>query len=307
MKTQVLAFFINLPKSKSDQFNKAFQLYRKCPGKSLAQEGFYNRAGFSPNNLETILYDLKKLAGVSDSEIRNAKAKGIKVDKTFTKDELKQAVKSFKTLSENDKERIEASKKALLKEFGATNAEEVFTKAPDFVKEEFKLKDEFPFLKEDDCPDEFYILVGKKFNHYDAYVAAHKDLLVTISDTENDADPIALTQEEINALARKAVENFVVNQQIWEELNHYKETGKVLGKHPVFVEYKLKEKVDNLTVEEVTKRVSLLDSYIRRDTKKLEKAQKAKNKADIEKFEAKVLEWQTELKMIKKKFNFKDE
>tara|TARA_R110002126_G_scaffold39767_3_gene117644 strand:- start:5412 stop:6290 length:879 start_codon:yes stop_codon:yes gene_type:complete len=292
MKTQVLAFFIHLPKSKSDQFNKAFQLYRKCPGKSLAQEGFYNRAGFSPNNLETILYDLKKMAGVSDSEIRNAKAKGIKIDKPIT---------------ESQKESIEASKKAILKEFGATNKEEVFTKAPDFVKEEFKLKDEFPFLKEEDCPDEFYILVGKKFNHYDAYVAAHKDLLVTIPDTEEDAAPIPLTQEEINTLAKKAVENFVVNQQIWDELNHYKETGKVLGKHPVFVEYKLKEKVGNLTVEDVTKRVSLLDGYIRRDTKKLEKAQKSKNKADIEKFEAKVLEWQTELKMIKKKFNFKDE
>lgn len=292
MKTQVLAFFIDLPKSKSDQFNKAFQLYRKCPGKSLAQEGFYNRAGFSPNNLETILYDLKKLVGVSDSEIRNAKAKSIKVDKPIT---------------DSQKQSIESAKKELIKEVGATNAEEVFTKAPDFVKEEFKLKDEFPFLKEEDCPDEFYILVGKKFNHYDAYVDACKDLLVTIPDTEEDVDPISLTQEEINALAKKAVENFVVNQQIWDELNHYKETGKVLGKHPVFVEYKLKEKVDSLTVEDVTKRVTLLDSYIRRDTKKLEKAQKAKNKADIEKFEAKVLEWQTELKMIKKKFNFKDE
>jgi hypothetical protein len=292
MKTQVLAFFINLPKSKSDQFNKAFQLYRKCPGKSLAQEGFYNRAGFSPNNLETILYDLKKLAGVSDSDIRNAKAKGIKVDKPIT---------------ESQKESIEASKKAIVNEFGATNAEEVFTKAPDFVKQEFKLKDEFPFLKEEDCPDEFYILVGKKFNHYDAYVEAHKDLLVTIPDTEEDAAPIPLTQEEINALAKKAVENFVVNQQIWDELNHYKETGKVLGKHPVFVEYKLKEKVESLTVEDVTKRVANLEGYIRRDAKKLEKAEEKKNKADIEKFKAKVLEWETELKMIKKKFNFKDE
>lgn len=293
MKSQVLAFFVNLPKSKEAQFNEAFKLFRKCPGKSLAQEGFFNRSGYSPNNLESLFYDLKKLVDLKNVEIKNAKKKIVKVDD--------------KALKESDEQRIEASKKALLKEVGAKNKEEIFTKAPDFVKEEFKLKDEFPFLKEENCPDEFYILVGKKFNHYDAYVEAHKDLLVTISDTEDDAAPIPLKQEEINALAKKAVENFVVNQQIWDELNHYKETGKVLGKHPVFVEYKLKEKVESLTVEDVTKRVTLLDGYIRRDTKKLEKAQKSKNKNDIEKFEAKVLEWQTELKMIKKKFNFKDE
>lgn len=285
MKIEVLNYFKSLPKSLEEQFNTAFQLFRKCPAKSMSQLTFYNRAGFSKNNLKSLHYDLKKAAGVSDAEIKAA------ISSSSNKADLER------------KAAVEKQSKKIIELTDATTAEEVFTKAPENIKTQIKLRDEFPFLNDDDCPEEFYILVGKKFNHYDAYVQAHKSLLVKIEDTNQDASPIELTPEEIDTLAQKAVENFEVNQLIWNELNHYKETGKVLGKHPIFLERKLKESVESLTFEKATKRISALEKNIKRNQ---EKANAAKKQADKEKYQTKVEEYTFELNLIKVKFNFSD-
>jgi len=288
MKNKALEFLKNLPKSKTEQFNKAFQLYKQCPGKNLSLERFYNQAGFSPNNLEAILYDLKKLLGISASQIKN-----------FTSEVKKE--EKIEGVKPKSSEEIEIK-------VTATTAEEVFTSAPDEVKETIKLRDEFPFLKDEACPEEFLIIVGKKFNHYDAYLQAHTKLLASVvQDEEKNDIVVPLTPEEIKALALAAVKNFQINQDIWEELNYYKENKTILGKHPIFIERKLKSSIDALTVEKATKRISNLANYIRRDTKNLENSVKEKNKAKIAKFTQKVKKWEIELGLIKAKFGFSGE
>lgn len=283
MKNTVLEYFKNLPKNKVEQFNLAFALYRKCNEKSLSAERFYNKAGYSPTNLDALQYDLKKLFAITAVQIRN-----------FTSDK-KEVPKVDDKIAAAENTNISTGK----------TSEDVFTTAPDEVKEAVKLRDEFPFLKEANCPDELLILVGKKFNHYDAYVKAHKDLLVVVAQDAQGGDVgVALSPEQITNLALSAVENFQVNQDIYDELNYYKENKKVLGKHPIFIERKLKEGIDALTVEKATKRISNLENYIRRDNKKLEKATMADEK---EKYTQKVKSWEIELSLIKTKFGFTDE
>lgn len=289
MKNKVIQFFNNLPAKKEEQFNEALALYRKCPHKSDGQERFYNRAGFTPANLDNLVYDLKKLVGVTDADIR----KGVKVD--FLVDE-EAIVESYR-----DTDVIPGDKEKIVEHSTLNNKEEVFTKAPDQVKEAVKFKDEFPFLLEKDCPEEFHILTGQKFAAYYAWIKAHQHLLVNISDINEDASAINLTDEEVDQLALTAVENFEVNDLIWKELNHYEETNEILGKHPIFIERQLKDKIDAMPVADAAKRLTNLDNYIRRDAKKLEKAEKAKNGADIEKWQHKILEWETEQKLIKAK------
>lgn len=370
MKNQVLNHFKQLPKSPEQQYNEAFQLYRKCPGKSLGQERFYNAAGFSPANLENLHYDLKKLLSITEAEIRRTPIekvvkvpekvvinqedldaynfekitsfltqekinfptmpnfdKGLKgnkqmkdwllnngVETTFKKKaDLLASVETFieKTIYNLAADFLSASielDKALNTKSEkhisvATSKEEVFTSAPDEVKAAVKLRDEFPFLNEKDCPEEFLVLVGKKLQHYHAYVAAHQSLLVNIKDVNEDASPIAMTNEEVAALALEAVADFQLNQDIYDELTHYKETGKILGKHVIFKEINLKAKVDALTVETATKRIANLDNYIRRDKNKAEKSKTAEDKA---KFLDKVQNWEIELRLIKAKFNFSE-
>ncbi|WP_341221056.1 hypothetical protein [Polaribacter atrinae] len=382
MKNKVIQHYQNLPTSKQEQFNKALQLFGNCPGKNSGQHTYYNRAGFTPANLDNLNYDLKKLVGITDADIKRAVVKKVvplisKIE--LTRDELEntasldlEKVKSFliqekinfpalpafekglpgnhqmKAWLQENNVNTEATKKEDLldaitvfiekttynlaldfitaseelakglkveKTFTdeelklvehswaekATTKEEVFTKAPDEVKTQIKLRDEFPFLNEPNCPEEFYILVGKKFNYYDAWVKAHAGLLVVIDDVNTDASPIAMTDEEVSAAALLAVENFEVNQAIWKELNFYKEEGKILGEHPIFIERKFKEQIESLTVEAATKRISNLNNYIRRDNNN---AAKAKKPADKEKFLGKVKEWEIELDLIKTKFNF---
>lgn len=179
---------------------------------------------------------------------------------------------------------------------------DVFVKAPDQVKETVKLRDEFPFLNDlETCPEEFHILVGHKFAYYEKYVAANKALLVLVdTEAEGDKAPESMTPEQITALALEAVENFQLNQDIYKELNHYKETGKVLGEHPIFKERVLRASVEKLNPGTCAKRIGNLENYIRRDRNH---AKKAKDEAEKEKFLNKVKDWELELKMIKTKFN----
>ena len=86
-------------------------------------------------------------------------------------------------------------------------------KLPAKVKEAVKLRDEFPFLKEKDCPVELKSLVTDMVSAYDNYKAAHEKMFTA----END--------EELNAAAQDVVLNVLENASIWDELNHYKTTG----------------------------------------------------------------------------------
>ena len=44
----------------------------------------------------------------------------------------------------------------------------------------------------------------------------------------------AKTHPEIYQASKDTVENYLENRLIWNELNHYKEKGSILGKHPIF-------------------------------------------------------------------------
>ncbi|WP_372744289.1 hypothetical protein [Lutibacter sp.] len=362
MKAVVLEFFKTTHINPEARFNKALEMYRKSPTKNPAQERFLNAAGYSPVNLENLLYDLKQLHNISDADIRMAQTsqkpklvvlfEDIK-NKTTEElvafllqekvelpefnipdnyNELKAYVKEHDIKSASLKK--EDLNTAILNDFEATIAriaveylepvikgkepdrgititvvaetkEEVFTKAPDEVKEAVKLREEFPFLNDPACPDELYILVGKKLAHYDAYVKAHEALFVNIVENADvsEAKEINMSSEEISALALSAVENFEANQAIYKELDYFKQNGKILGEHPIFKERLLKSSIDVMSVPDATKRLSNLDNYIRRDSKALEKAKTPETK---EKLQKKIEAWKIELSLIKAKLGFSD-
>mgnify|MGYP000882179555 FL=1 len=66
MKAMVLIFLQNLPESKHDQFNEAYELYKKAEGKNLGIERNLNRIGFTDAGLENLLYDLQQMHQISD-------------------------------------------------------------------------------------------------------------------------------------------------------------------------------------------------------------------------------------------------
>lgn len=182
---------------------------------------------------------------------------------------------------------------------GDSSKSEVFKDAPDEVKDYISLHEEFPFLGEDDCPEELKILVSDKRKHYNRYVEANKELLVVATD---DGSPAAMTNEQIYDIAVQAVENWEANQAIYAELDHYKKEGKILGEHVIFVKRQLKEKIDSMTMADAAKRQSNLDNYIRRDSKALENAMKldegTRDVDEINKLEKKIEGWKIEQGLV---------
>jgi len=154
-----------------------------------------------------------------------------------------------------------------------------------------KLREEFPFLNEEDCPDKFKILVADRISAWHKYKEAHAELL-------KHANGEAMTDAEILALAQTAVEKFVLNDLIWEELKYYKEHKEILGKHELFKDDMLAKEIETMSVKDLMKRQKSLRTYVSRDSKKAEAATDAEAKAKIQ---AKVDEWKKELDLVDKK------
>lgn len=270
-KKDVIVFFQNIPSNDTEKYNKAFELYRNSNGKNLGIERTLNR-GFSPTSLNTVLYELKKVHRISDVELSQIEAKPID-------EELMQETNANVLVPINE----------TIKEFI-----EVIASVPEAQKAGIKFRDEFNFLGKEDTPEALKALVTDKFTAYYDFADAHKELLdkVALSAEPN------LTEDEIFELAKKAVDNFVMDQLIYDELLHYKETGKILGKHPNLAPEKAKNELLDTPLEDIPKKISNLENYIRRSTNAAEKAKTPEKK---QKFLDKVVQWNADLEVLKEK------
>jgi len=132
------------------------------------------------------------------------------------------------------------------------------TGIPEPVRKTIRLRQEFPFLSDPACPIELKILVSDKLTCYENYKAAHELLF----EAEN--------EEQLLNACSDVVDNYLENQQIWDELNHYKETGELLKKHPIFA---TSENISNLkdkSLKELINRQKTLEKAISLKKKQLE-------------------------------------
>lgn len=230
IKTLVLLFLQGLPESKHEQFNKAYELYKQSPDKNLSVERNLNRIGYTDSGLENLLYDLQKMHGITDTEIANPVAVN---EIVVEAEEVSPGIIGSTFNSETGEGDIKQAIDDLLK---ATEQEE-----------SKPLREEFPFLNAPDCPEVFYIVVGKKISTYKAWQDAQQQLAAI------EAKEVEATPEEIAELAKTAEASFRENQELYDELNHYAQTGEILGKHPLFRESVAKREVEAMTLEQLSK------------------------------------------------------
>src|SRR5665648_733570 len=105
------------------------------------------------------------------------------------------------------------------------------------IRKTTKLRKEFPFLGRKDCPEEFAILVNKMLTAYDDY-RSDRDKLYDLD--KNNLD-------ECYQGARSVLDSHILNREIWEELNHYKIHGTILGKRPEFKARIIREEFEAMT------------------------------------------------------------
>ncbi|RXG32043.1 hypothetical protein [Leeuwenhoekiella marinoflava] len=266
--------------------------------KAPQQHRYYNRAGFSATNLKSLEYDIKQVYGISNADLRSPSAPQGGTDQDSK--ESQQAADQQVAQSGTEDSKNETKEAENVKKTGdSVTLENVFELAPDEVKKDIKLRERYPFLNEEETPEEFYTLVGINGRAYFQMLAAREELFKKIIPSGDDTPPVEepMSKEEIFNLAIKAVENFELNLEGTEELDYYQEHKEVLGKHPIFEERMLDKKVNDYKATYLATRRGNLKNYIGRESKKLEGMEAEARAAAV----IKIRTWEKELALVEER------
>ena len=133
-----------------------------------------------------------------------------------------------------------------------------------------RFRDDFPFLRAPDCPPELKIPAADKITAHDRYIRAHERLFD------------CTTLDECYTTAREAIENFLENRAIFQELDYYREHGSILGKHRIFEYLHRRQQLHALNVVELLAEQRRLRSSIWRINDEIKKGTKPHLQAERE-------------------------
>lgn len=137
---------------------------------------------------------------------------------------------------------------------------------PQKQKESIKLRTQFPFLREANCPKELHLVVAELITAYEEF-AAKQPLLHK-----------HMSQEEKTALVKDVNLAYINKSEAFDELQHYKETGTLLGKHPVFEQLKAEEEIMKMNAADLAKKINNLTGNINRNKTKFDSAETPEKK-----------------------------
>ena len=196
------------------------------------------------------------------TEIRAEEAEERAADAEIRAEEAEERAADAEERAEEAEERAaDAEERAQEAEKRASEAEGN-TLASESLKEMVNFRDRFPFLRLPDCPDVLKVIVSDLFAAYDRYRAAH----AALAELPDDAD-----RKQAEQLAAEAVENYLQDRALLEELEHYRDHGTLLGRHPTvaaFMQTASLKDLSDLDVEKIRKNAASNASKWR---KKLEK------------------------------------
>lgn len=270
-------------------------LYNKFPNKSLAVQNYLSRLSNSEKNLKVLCYELCVVAGIPERQMTILLSKPVVKKQTTKVITIPTTPTKTPTLEEQliafTGEETEETIQALATFVGVKETEDVIAaieKAKEILvtnklenldintKESIKLRQQFPFLKNEDCPRELKLLVADLITAYEEFITKQPQL-------HNNA-----TQEQLQQLVADVNGSYINRKEIFAELENYKNTGKLLGKHPLFKQLEEEETILKLDSTALSKKINNLTNYINRNTKKLNEAttdeDKAKYKAKVDNY-----------------------
>lgn len=146
-----------------------------------------------------------------------------------------------------------------------------YAQVPETIKKVIRIREKYPFLRSQDCPEEFKIMVADMFTAYDNYREAY-----TLLSDKN-------TKDENLELAQAVVENYLANRAMWEELDYYLANGEILGNLPIFELLKLRKEISALTDMDLMKKLNTTKPNLTKSKKAMEGAKTAEEKAEAQK------------------------
>ncbi len=159
-----------------------------------------------------------------------------------------------------------------------------------------RFRERFPFLNEESCPDVLKVLVADLFTAYGRYKEAHARLVV-MPDSQADAT----AEKEAAAI----VENYIENHAIWDELEHYRDHGTLLGRHPKVKAFMAAGSFENMSDIDVQRALANARSNLSKAKKKYtaagdDESRQADAQTLIDKWEAEKTALEAEVERRKK-------
>lgn len=75
----------------------------------------------------------------------------------------------------------------------------------------------------------------------------------------------ATTHDELHQASSDTVENYLENRRIWDELNHYKTKGQILGLHPIFAWITRQNEIRSMRMKELFQLKTRLENNLVRN------------------------------------------
>lgn len=237
MKNKVMHCLKDSNLGKIEKYNKLVDFLAQK--KNFLQLRMFNQ-GYSDARMDVLVAEVKKAYEIKDLDLHKFNAEDYE-----------------KQLQEKEQEAPENTGTENSKE-PETELSEQETKFLEALKQNedatagLKLREEYPFLREESTPQELKALVTDKINAWYDFAEKHEKLAKMVENSGNtisengEPDPLAV-------LCKEAIDKFQLNADIKKELDFYKEKGKVLGIVPQLKFLKIDQELDEMSEADLVK------------------------------------------------------
>ena len=234
MKNKVMHCLKDSNLGKIEKYNKLVDFLSQK--KNSLQLRMFN-LGYSDARMDVLVAEVKKAYGIKDLDLY----------KFNVEDYEKQLQEKEQEVPENTGTETNKEPETELSEQEAKFLEAL--KGNEDATAGLKLREEYPFLREESTPQEMKALVTDKITAWYDFAEKHAEL-AELAYNQDEKSPFA---EKITELAKKAIDKFQLNADIKKELDFYKEKGKVLGIVPQLKFLKIDQELDEMSEADLVK------------------------------------------------------
>lgn len=196
--------------------------------------------GYSDARMDVLVAEVKKAYGIKDLDLYKFDVEDY--EKTLQQNEQQDVAKADVPKSERKENTLSEAETKFLE---ALKGNEDATAG-------LKLRDEYPFLREESTPQELKALVTDKITAWYDFAEKHEELAKMV---ENSGNTISENGEPnpLAVLCKEAIDKFKLNADIKKELDFYKVKGKVLGIVPQTKFLKIDQELNDMDPADLVK------------------------------------------------------
>ena len=239
MKNKVMHCLKDSNLGKIEKYNKLVDFLSQK--KNSLQLRMFN-LGYSDARMDVLVAEVKKAYGIKDLDLYK-----------FNVEDYEKEVRESDKTAKLGGDKTDEGTQTKEPEIKLTEAETKFLEAlkgNEDATAGLKLREEYPFLREESTPQELKALVTDKITAWYDFAEKHAELVSLAYDESNNYPNFI---DKMGAVAKQATDKFQLNADIKKELDFYKEKGKVLGIVPQLKFLKIDQELDEMSEADLVK------------------------------------------------------